>query len=127
MPVALDNCGLPDLAGALIPDEAPVMALTDLPHLTLKVSSHLLLAVPAGQDPADLIEQLDRRFGSQRMIWCSDYPQTQRPAFATYADHVALAHRSARRLDAAARADFLGAVGRRLFRLEGAAPASSTW
>jgi L-fuconolactonase len=75
--VALDHCAFPDLSGGRVAADAPLLTLRDAANVTLKVSSHLLHeAAAAGGDPADLVAQLAEAFGTERLMWGSDYPQT---------------------------------------------------
>ncbi len=81
--VALDHCGFPDLSEGRVAPDAPLLALQDAGHVSLKVSSHLLrdAAVTGGDaaatgDPVALVAQLAAAFGGERLLWGSDYPQT---------------------------------------------------
>jgi predicted TIM-barrel fold metal-dependent hydrolase len=72
LPVALDHCGFADLTG----DTAALDALADVANLRLKVTTTLLEPVlHAGLDPRDAVERLCERFGVERLMWGSDYPQ----------------------------------------------------
>jgi predicted TIM-barrel fold metal-dependent hydrolase len=78
--VALDHCGFPDLRARDWERRGPLLALARLPNLALKVSSHLLHdAQASGREPAQLVAQLCERFGAERLMWGSDYPQTAGP------------------------------------------------
>lgn len=72
--VCLDHAGFPPVDEMPL-DVAlePLGALTELEHLVLKVSSHVLLAAPS---PGDLMTALSHRFGTHRLMWGSDHPQT---------------------------------------------------
>lgn len=74
--VALDHCGFPDLAGGRIAPDAPLLRWAGLSQVSLKVSSHVLLG--AGGHETALVEQLAGAFGTARLMWGSDYPQTGR-------------------------------------------------
>ncbi|MCU1374402.1 MAG: amidohydrolase [Actinomycetia bacterium] len=102
--VAIDHCGFADFATGAV----PLFALADLPAVHVKVSSHVLGPL---DDPADAVDALAATFGADRLIWGSDYPQTE----GTYAGMVALAERAARRLGEGERGDFLGGTARRLW------------
>jgi predicted TIM-barrel fold metal-dependent hydrolase len=102
--VAIDHCGFADFAAGA----EPLFALADLPAVHVKVSSHVLHPL---DDPAGVVDALAEAFGADRLIWGSDYPQTE----GTYADMLALAQRASRRLDEAAQAEFLGGTARRLW------------
>jgi L-fuconolactonase len=103
--VALDHAGFPVLP---LSDDAPLLTLADLPAAHLKVSSHLLAGVA---DPAALVARLADSFGSARLCWGSDFPQTS----LDYASLLALGHTAADGLSAAARDDFLGLTAARLW------------
>jgi L-fuconolactonase len=103
--VALDHAGFPVLP---LTDEAPLLTLADLPAVHLKVSSHLL---ESADDPAALVSRLGDTFGSVRLCWGSDFPQTS----LDYGSLLALGHAAAEGLAAAARDDFLGATAARLW------------
>lgn len=116
--VALDHCGFPD-AEARGAGRAPVRALADLPGVYLKVSTHLLAsAQSAGEDPADVIDDLADAFGDERLTWGSDYPQTRTP---TYPGMLALAQHALRRRGAPARAAVLAGTAHRLWFARAAA------
>ena len=78
--VALDHCGFPDLTRPDWEKRSPLMELARFPNLWLKVSSHVLHAAAAsGSSAPRVIAQLVERFGGERLIWGSDYPQTEGP------------------------------------------------
>lgn len=104
VPVAVDHCGFTDFTGGA----DALFALADAPAVHVKVSSHVLAPL---EDPAVVVERLADRFGADRLAWGSDHPQTG----GDYGELVALARRSAARLDEAARAAFLGGTARRLW------------
>jgi predicted TIM-barrel fold metal-dependent hydrolase len=104
VPVAVDHCGFVDFAG----DVAPLLDLADLPAVHVKVSSHVLRPLP---DPAAVVSLLAGAFGADRLVWGSDYPQTE----GSYGSMVELARRAAAGLDDAGQADFLGGTARRLW------------
>jgi predicted TIM-barrel fold metal-dependent hydrolase len=86
LPIALDHCGFPDLTRADWEKRSPLWELAGFPKLYLKVSSHLLHAAEqAGTSAVRLVARLAERFGAERLIWGSDYPQTPGP----YAELVA--------------------------------------
>jgi predicted TIM-barrel fold metal-dependent hydrolase len=74
--VALDHCAFPELVGGQVPAGAPLLSLRGTENIGLKVSSHLLRDAAAGGEPAGLVAQLADTFGPERLIWGSDYPQT---------------------------------------------------
>ena len=77
VPVAVDHAGFPALATS--PPEValvPLLELADLGAVVVKVSSHVLLDARSVGDPADLVGRLADSFGSARLVWGSDHPQT---------------------------------------------------
>jgi predicted TIM-barrel fold metal-dependent hydrolase len=110
-PVVLDHCGFPTFrAGRIAPGE-PVLALAELDHVRLKVTTNTFLA--AGGDPAALVDQLAGSFGPGRLVWGSDHPQTPGGLPAA----VALGRRAVRDLAPDAAARILGANAGHLFGL----------
>ncbi|MDX6660361.1 MAG: L-fuconolactonase, partial [Solirubrobacteraceae bacterium] len=108
--VAVDHCGFSDFAaGPPYAAAADLFALADLPAVHLKVSSHVLEPL---EDPADLVDELARRFGAERLCWGSDFPQTQSHP---YPELVDLGRRACRRLDAAGQEAFLSGTSRHLW------------
>jgi predicted TIM-barrel fold metal-dependent hydrolase len=106
-PVVLDHGGFPDLTGGPpYAGAAELFALADdHPKLHCKVTSHLLEAAAEGGSPTDLVDRLVGAFGSDRLLWGSDWPQTHdRP----YAELVALARDACANLTTADRAAVLG-------------------
>ena len=111
LPVVLDHCGFPDLhGGAPFAGATPLLALADHPGLHLKVTSHVLEG--AGAHAAAFVELLVDRFGAERLVWGSDYPQTHDRS---YAELVALGRAACAGLSAADRALVLGENARRLW------------
>jgi predicted TIM-barrel fold metal-dependent hydrolase len=102
--VAIDHCGFVDFGG----DVSPLLDLAELPAVHVKVSSHVLHPLP---DPAATVALLAGAFGAERLIWGSDYPQTE----GSYGSMVELARTAASGLDEAGRAQFLGGTARRLW------------
>jgi predicted TIM-barrel fold metal-dependent hydrolase len=114
--VALDHCGFPDLADGLVAPASPVFDLVDAGNVSLKVSSHLFLHhLPHGPEdagvPAAFVGDLAGRFGAERLLWGSDYPQ----ADLDYDRMVALARAAAGSLPPAGQDAFLGGNAVRLF------------
>ena len=56
-----------------------MLDLADSPHVSLKVSPHVLRS--SGDDPARLVDQLVERFGAGRLLWGSDYPQSEHDSY----------------------------------------------
>jgi L-fuconolactonase len=107
--VALDHCGFPELSDGLIPSDAPLLSLVDLPNVALKVSSYLL---HQATDPGQLVSQLAGSFGEDRLMWGSDYPQTG----GDYPGMLQLAREASGRLSEQAATKFLGLNALRLFQ-----------
>lgn len=104
--IALDHCAFPKLDGARIHNGSPLLELTTALHVTVKVSSHVLLEVASPGDPSALLDDLLSRFGPDRIMWGSDWPQTPLP---DYGAHVELARRAMSHLERDVR---LGLMGR---------------
>lgn len=120
VPVVLDHCGFPDVAGGPpFVRAAPLFALARHPGLHLKITSHVLEG--AGPDAGELVERLASGFGAERLVWGSDYPQTHdRP----YRELVALGREACAGLPADDQARVLGGNALRLWpSLAGDAPA----
>jgi L-fuconolactonase len=86
--IAVDHCAFPTLDGARIHGGSPLLELTRASNVTMKVSSHLLLEVAPPDPPSELIDDLLSRFGPDRVMWGSDWPQTPLP---DYGAHLELA------------------------------------
>jgi predicted TIM-barrel fold metal-dependent hydrolase len=78
----IDHCALPELRAGVIPDSSPLFDLAELPNVWVKVSTPLLLTAAGQGSPARLVEQLVERFGTGRVVWGSDFPQTAEPDYA---------------------------------------------
>ena len=113
VPVSLDHCAFPPLAGPPWQAAEPLLSLARHPNLYLKVSTHVIDA--AGEnagDPADFVCLLAEHFGADRLLWGSDFCQTHdRP----YAELVALGARAFAGLRAEDRGLCLGANALRLW------------
>ena len=118
--VAVDHCAFPELDGAQLAAGSPLLAVRDLGHVVLKVSSHLLEEAEAVGDPADLVSQLSELFGPGRLVWGSDYPQTGDD----YTALLALAESATRHLDPEARRAFIGVRAADLFGFQALVPTS---
>jgi L-fuconolactonase len=111
LPVVLDHCGFPDVHdGPPFAAVAPLLALVDHPGLHLKVTSHVLEG--AGAHAAAFVELLVDRFGAERLVWGSDYPQTHDRS---YAELVALGRHACAGLSSADQARVLGENALRLW------------
>ena len=84
-PVAVDHGGFPDWSAR----RHPVLdALADLPQVSVKVSGHLLREAP---DPAVAFTAFFERFGPDRLIAGTDYPQTAPDYGALWSELLAVA------------------------------------
>jgi len=111
LPVALDHCGFADFSdGPPWRNAAPLWQLATYENLHLKATTNVLDA--AGDSAKELSLTLSRRFGSYRLMWGSDYPQTHDR---TYAQLVALAQNTAEVLPPQAQADYLGETALKLW------------
>jgi predicted TIM-barrel fold metal-dependent hydrolase len=113
MPTArfvLDHCGFADLGGDESFDRAgDLFALASSPNFHLKVSS---MSLRATAHPEALWSTLAERFGSERLMWGSDYPHTHEP---NYGALVELARTTTSGLNERARIDVLAGTARRLW------------
>lgn len=120
IPVALDHCGFvdfgagpgagPDAGPSSWHQAEPLFRLAERPNLHLKVTTNVLES--AGQVAPELLAELNRRFGSQRLMWGSDFPQTHHLG---YPQLVKLARNAASGLPTPAQADYLGLAALRLW------------
>jgi predicted TIM-barrel fold metal-dependent hydrolase len=73
LPVVIDHCAFPTFPGGL----GPVLGLSALPNISVKVTAHLLHdAVAAGERPEAVLASIAEAYGAHRVIWGSDFPQT---------------------------------------------------
>jgi L-fuconolactonase len=107
LPMALDHCGFTDVSdGPPFTNATSLFGLAEHPNVRLKVTTTFLEpALAQGIDAADVLEALVDRFGVERLMWGSDYPQHHSEP---YPDLVDLARQAARRLNPADRDRFLG-------------------
>jgi len=118
LPVAVDLCAFPDLAGG--PPYRRARALFEiaaLPGVQIKVSTNALdQATKAGGDPRDFVVALAEAYGPERLQWGSDWSQTHdRP----YADLVSYAERAFSVLPEDARRWIEGDAARHFWRWNG--------
>jgi len=118
LPVAVDHCAFPDLAGG--PPYRRARALFEiaaLPGVQIKVSTNALdQATKAGGDPRDFVVALAEAYGPERLQWGSDWSQTHdRP----YADLVSYAERAFSVLPEDARRWIEGDAARHFWRWNG--------
>ena len=113
LPVSLDHCAFPPLAGPPWREAEPLLGLARHPELYLKVSTHVIdSAAKDGRDPGDFVSLLAERFGGARLLWGSDFCQTHDRS---YAELVALGKRAFAGLADRERALGLGANASRLW------------
>lgn len=106
--VSLDHCAFPDPSAP-----EPLFDLADLSNLHLKVSTHVLDAASRSEEgAAPFLRRLVSRFGSERIMWGSDFCQTHDRS---YADLVALARSGFSALAESDRAACLGGTALRLW------------
>lgn len=86
VPVVLDHCAFPTMAGSIMEADSPLRALVDLPQVTVKVTSHNLAPVAEAGGARPFVEQLVGWFGPRRTLWGSDYPQTDHASYAGLVD-----------------------------------------
>jgi predicted TIM-barrel fold metal-dependent hydrolase len=111
VPVVLDHCGFPEVRGGPpFAGATELLALADHTGLHLKVTSHVLES--AGPHASAFVELLVDRFGAERLVWGSDYPQTHDR---TYAELVALGREACAGLSLPDRARVLGENALRLW------------
>jgi L-fuconolactonase len=120
VPVVLDHCAFPTMAGAIMEADGPLRALADLPQVTVKVTSHNLVPLAEAGGAGPFVEQLVGWFGPRRVLWGSDYPQT---AHASYAGLVDLAIEAFADLAPSDTAAVFGGNTRRLFAFTAEDPA----
>jgi L-fuconolactonase len=104
--IAIDHCAFPTLEGARIARRSPLLALTTATNVSVKVSSHVLFHLASPDDPPAFLDDLVSRFGPDRVMWGSDWPQTPLP---DYGAHLELAQRAMAHLPAEQRNSLLGA------------------
>jgi predicted TIM-barrel fold metal-dependent hydrolase len=103
--VAVDHCAFAALDGARIDIASPLRELEAMRHVRMKVSSHVLAQVPPPHAASALIDDLVSRFGPDRLVWGSDWPQTPLPG---YAAHLELAQGATAHLAQEVRDRFMG-------------------
>jgi predicted TIM-barrel fold metal-dependent hydrolase len=112
LPIALDHCGFPEVTPALFDGGAPLFELARFEALHLKVSTHLLHSLGSRDAQHRFVRALAKHFGARRLLWGSDYPQTQG---IDYAGMVALAREAFSVLPESEREWPLGATARSLY------------
>lgn len=104
--LCIDHCGFPELGSDGAWDR--LVSLAQVPSVFVKVTSFNLDRVDAGPRAA---ERVLEGFGSERVLWGSDFPQHQGR---TYAELLALGIDSVRGATPRQREEFLGGTCRRL-------------
>ncbi len=112
VPTVLDHCAFPILDGSVIRRRQPLLGLGAVAQVAVKVTSHNLAPLADAGGARPLTEQLVDCFGTDRVLWGSDYPQT---AHESYAGLIDLARRALGGLAPAEQAAVLGDNARRLF------------
>jgi predicted TIM-barrel fold metal-dependent hydrolase len=122
VPLVLDHCGLQALASAPEDLGAPdLFALARFDNIRLKVSTRVFNQVDG--DPSLALQKLVERFGSERVLWGSDYPASAGPtpeaspsATEAYASTIRAAHALTARLSATDCQQVLHATSDKLWR-----------
>lgn len=110
--VVVDHCGFPDFAAGSVGWDA-VLSLADCPTLAMKVTPHVMDAYrSAGGRAEQLMDQLVAEFGSERVVWGSDFPQTHDRSYVELVDEGRQACSS---LSPKARGNVLGRNAERLW------------
>lgn len=112
VPVVLDHCAFPTMEGPAVGPGSSLGSLGDLPHVTVKVTSHNLTPQDGADGARAFVEQLVGWFGPGRIVWGSDYPQSPHES---YAGLVELALEAFADLDPPDVAAVLAGNSRRLF------------
>jgi L-fuconolactonase len=104
--IAVDHCAFPTLEGTRISNASPLLELVGARNVTMKISSHVLLHLPSPEAPPALVDDLVSRFGTGRVMWGSDWPQTP---LADYGAHLELAQRAVANLTEGEQSGLMGA------------------
>jgi predicted TIM-barrel fold metal-dependent hydrolase len=109
VPIAVDHCAFADLSDG-VPDV--MLALAAHPTVHWKISTIVLDGLAEHGDVRDGVAELSSRLGADRVMWGSDFSQTNdRP----YRELAELARHAASKLDDDARGAFLGGNALRLW------------
>lgn len=75
IPFLLDHCGMPDLGGGpRFPNATNLFALSEVPNISVKLSTHVFThAKQGGSTAAEITHRLVDTFGASRVMWASDY------------------------------------------------------
>jgi predicted TIM-barrel fold metal-dependent hydrolase len=114
LPIVLDHCGLEALDGTRADLGSPELcALSELSCLHMKISSRVFDAVQGSVQQA--IVGLAERFGSDRLLWGSDFPASPEPSYARAIERATEVMAVFGPLE---REQILAGTTRRLFRFE---------
>ncbi len=114
VPIAVDHCAFADItADHAANDGNPLVQLADHANVRLKVTTTFLRpATDHGADARDVVGWLHSRFGADRLMWGSDFPQYHRES---YPQIVAFGRHACSRLAEGEQALFLGGTANRLW------------
>jgi predicted TIM-barrel fold metal-dependent hydrolase len=114
LPIAVDHCGFVELGeGTGSPAAKALTELAAFGNVRLKVTTTMLtMAQDAGLAAADVVEWLSERFGTDRLMWGSDYPQHHSEP---YPEIVEYGRRACARLSPSEQARFLGGTALQLW------------
>lgn len=111
--IALDHCGWPGVEGGVAGTIGPEhLELTDIPNIHFKFTQiNFNRFAETGIDPAAFVRLLADTYGADRIMWGSDYGNTQN----SYAEMVDQAIAATAQLSDTERTQILHANGARLF------------
>jgi len=113
VPISLDHCAFPPVAGPPWRELEPLLDLAKYPNLHLKLSTHVIDSEEKnGSDVQGLVGLFAERFGASRLLWGSDFCQTHDRS---YAELVGLGKRAFAGLPEEERALCLGGNALRLW------------
>ncbi len=112
VPVVLDHCGFCQMEGGRPAGTDPLASLADLDQVHVKVTSHNLVHLASADERRVFGSWLAATFGTNRLVWGSDFPQT---APEHYEELLALADEATPELGPAERRAVMGGNGRRVF------------
>jgi L-fuconolactonase len=106
--IVIDHCAFPEFEKGHIRADQPVLLLDGIDHVTLKVTTQSFVRSGDGKD---LLQQLTSSFGAHRVVWGSDFPQSE----GSYQHAIATAIESAETLSEPEREAILSTNARALF------------
>jgi predicted TIM-barrel fold metal-dependent hydrolase len=81
--VVIDHCAFPVFPDAL----GPILELSSLSNVSVKVTAHVLHdAVATGEVPEVVLATFVEAYGTERVIWGSDFPQTPAESYRNVVD-----------------------------------------